>query len=173
VITGNISSYAHLLGMGAVGEAAYAMIMQAFESRKAIDLTMFHCAALMLDPRPDLCRNAIQHMGCVKDNNLGNTPVVRKAVDALGVLAKVVHGTKKEGSIRNEREATSMLCQQMQAFLEVRLKIVSQWLTTKQLLRAQASVLTSALSKTGACMQVSPAHTRDSLGIKGAGIRQL
>jgi hypothetical protein len=52
------SSDAHLLGMGAVGEAACAMIMQAYESRKSIGLTMFHCAALMLDPRPDLCRNA-------------------------------------------------------------------------------------------------------------------
>jgi hypothetical protein len=73
------------------------MIMQAFESRKAIDLTMFHCAALMLYPRPDLCRKASQYIGCVEDNNLGNTPVVRKAVEALGVLAKVVRGTKRDG----------------------------------------------------------------------------
>jgi hypothetical protein len=102
--------------MGAVREAAYAMIMQASESRKAIGLTMFHCAALMLDPRPDLCRKASQYIGCVEDNNLGNTPVVRKAAEALGVLAKVVHGTKKDGSIRNEREATSVLCKQMQAW---------------------------------------------------------
>jgi hypothetical protein len=165
------SSYAHLLGMGAVGEAAYAMIMQAFESRKAIGLTMLHCAALMLDPRPDLCRKASQYIGCVEDNNLGNTPVVRKAVGALGVLAKVVRGTKKDGSIRNEREATTVLCKQMQAWLEVRPKLVTQWLAIKLLLRAQASVLTSALSKTGACLQVSPAHTRDSLGIKGAELK--
>jgi hypothetical protein len=119
------SSYAHLLGMGAVGEAAYAMIMQAFESRKAIGLTMFHCAALMLDPRPDLCRKASQYRGCVEDNNLGNTPVVRKVVEALSVLAKVVRGTKQDGSIRNEREASSVLCKQMQAWLEVRPKLVT------------------------------------------------
>jgi hypothetical protein len=119
VITGHISSYDHLFGMGAVREAAYAMIMQAFESRKAIGLAMFHCAALMLDSRPDLCRKASQYIGCVEDNNLGNTPVMRKAVEALGVLAKVVPGTKKDGSNRNEREATTVLCKQMQAWLEV------------------------------------------------------
>jgi hypothetical protein len=70
---------------------------------------MFHCAALMLDPRQDLCRNASQYIGCVEDKNLGNTPVVRKTVDALGVLTKVVRGTKKDGRICNEREATSEL----------------------------------------------------------------
>jgi hypothetical protein len=113
----------------------------------------------MLDPRPDLCRKASQCTGCVEDNNLGNTPVVRKSVEALGVLAKVIRGTKKDGSIRNEKEATMMLYKQMQAWLEVRPKLVTQWLTIKLLLRAQASVLTSALSKTGACLQVSPAHT--------------
>jgi hypothetical protein len=146
------SSYAHLLGMGAVGEATYAIIMQAFESRKAIGLTIFHCAAVMLDPRPDLCRKASQDIGCVEDNNLGNTPVVHKAVEAVGVLAKVVCGTKKDGSICNEREATTVLCRQMQAWLEVRPKLVTQWLTIKLLLRAQTSVLTGALSKTGACL---------------------
>jgi hypothetical protein len=104
------------------------MIMQAFESRKTIGLTMFHCAALMLDPRPDLCRKSSQYISCVEDNNLGNTPVVLKAVEALGVLAKVVRGTKRNGSIRNEREATTMLCKQMQAWLEVRPKLVTHWL---------------------------------------------
>jgi hypothetical protein len=48
---------------------------------------------------------------------------------------------------------------------------VTQWLTIKLLLHAQASVLTSALSKTGACMQVSPARTRDSLGVKRAELK--
>jgi hypothetical protein len=124
-----------------------------------------------LDPRPDLCHKASQYIGCVEDNSLGNAPVVRKAVETLGVLAKVVRGTKKDGSIRNEREATTVLCKQMQAWLEVRPKLVAQWLTIKLLLRAQASVLTSALSGTGACLQVSPAHTRDSLGIKGAELK--
>jgi hypothetical protein len=160
-----------LICLAWVGQAAYAMMMQAFESRKANGLTMFLCAALMLDPRPDLCCKASQYIGCVEDNNLGNTPVVREAVEALGVLAKVVRGTKKDGSIRNEREATTVLCKQMQAWLEVRPKLVTQLLTIKLLLCDQASVLTSAFSKTGACLQVSPAHTRDSLGIKGAELK--
>jgi hypothetical protein len=125
----------------------------------------------MFHPRPKLCRKASQYIVCVEDNSLGNTPVVRNAVEALGVLAKVVRCTKRDGSIRNEREAFTVLCKQMQAWLEVRPKLVTQWLTIKLLLRAQVSVLTSALSKTGACLQASPAHTRDSLGIKGAELK--
>jgi hypothetical protein len=34
-------------------------------------------------------------------------------------------------------------------------------------------VLTSAISEAGVCLQVSPAHTRDSLGIKGAELKAL
>jgi hypothetical protein len=100
--------------------------------------------------------------------------VVRSAVDAMqGELAKVVHGIKKDDSVRTEREAALVLWAQMQAWVAEHPNLVTQRHVTEVLLRAQALLLTSAISETGGCLQVSPAHTRDSLGIKGLTCRHL
>jgi hypothetical protein len=74
--------------------------------------------------------SASQYIGSTQDINLGNTRVVRSAVDAFGELAKVVRGTKKDGSIHSEKKANSMLCKQMQAWLAVHPKLVTQRLDT-------------------------------------------
>jgi hypothetical protein len=112
-------SMSSLLGSGAIGEAAYATILAALQHRKQIGLTKFHCAALLLDPRPSMRIRATQYIGSADDGTLGNTAVVRSATDAIEELAKVVRGTKKDGSTRSEKEAGSVLIKQLHAWLEV------------------------------------------------------
>jgi hypothetical protein len=108
-----------LLGCGAMGEAAYATILAALQHRKQKSLTHFQYAAMLLDPRPTMRSSASQYIGSAVDGTLGNTPVVRSATAAMEELAKVVRGTKKDGSTRSEREASAVLIKQLHAWLEV------------------------------------------------------
>jgi hypothetical protein len=48
-------------------------------------------------------RSATRYIGLADDGTLGNTPVVRIATDAKEELAKVVRGTKKDGSMRSKK----------------------------------------------------------------------
>jgi hypothetical protein len=108
-----------LLGSGATGEAAYATILAALQHRKQIGLTQYHCAALLLDPRPAMRRRASEYIGLVDDGTLGNTPVVCSASAAMEELAKVVCGSKKDGSTQSEKEASAVLIKLFQGWLEV------------------------------------------------------
>jgi hypothetical protein len=65
------SSYAHLLGRDAIGEAAYATNMQACQTRRALDQVSLR----MLDSRPHVRRSASHDKGSTKYINLGNTQV--------------------------------------------------------------------------------------------------
>jgi hypothetical protein len=112
-------SMVSLLGSGATGEAAHATILAALQHRKQIGLTQYHCAALLLDPRPAMRRRASEYIGLADDGTLGNTPAVRSASAAMEELAKVVRGSKKDGSTRSEKEASAVLIKQFQAWLEV------------------------------------------------------
>jgi hypothetical protein len=102
-------SMVSLLGSDAMDEAAYATIMAALQHRKQIGLTKYHCAALLLDPRPTMRRRASRYIGSADDGTLGNTPVVCSASAALEDLAKVVCGSKKDGSMQSETGACAVL----------------------------------------------------------------
>jgi hypothetical protein len=115
----SLRSMHSLLGSGAMGEAAYAMILAALQHRMQINLTAFCCAALLLDPRSTMRRSASQYIGSADEGTLGNTPVVRSATDAMVELANVVRETKKDGSQRSDREASTVLTKQLQVWLEV------------------------------------------------------
>jgi hypothetical protein len=71
------SPYARLFSMVAIGEAAYATIMQALQTCKGLGLTKFQCAELMLDPRPHVRRRASQFIGSTEGINLGNALMER------------------------------------------------------------------------------------------------
>jgi hypothetical protein len=159
------SSSAHPLGIGAIGVVAYATIMQACQTRKGIGLTKLDYTALMLDPRPHVPRSASQCKNSTEDN-FGNTPVIRSGRFWRARQGGTRYQERRQCS--QWKQATLVLCKQMQAWLEVHPKLVTRWLDTKLLLHAQASVLSSYISETGVCLQVSPTHTRGSLGIKGA-----
>jgi hypothetical protein len=64
-------------------------------------------------------RRSSRYIGSADDGTLGNTPVVCSASAALEDLAKVVRGSKKDGSTRSETEACAVLIKQFQAWLEV------------------------------------------------------
>jgi hypothetical protein len=82
-------------------------------------LTNFHYAALLLDPRPTMRSSASRYIGSAVDGTLGNTPVVRCAAATMEELATVVRGTKRDGSRRSAREASSVLIKQLHAWPEV------------------------------------------------------
>jgi hypothetical protein len=104
-----------------MGEAAYARILATLQHRKQIGLTKFHCAALLLDPCSTMRRSASLYIGSAAGGTRGNTPVVCSATGAMVELANVVRGTKKDGSKQFEREASTVLTKQLQAWLEVSL----------------------------------------------------
>jgi hypothetical protein len=112
-------SLVSLLGSHAMGEAAYATILAALQHRKQKSLSHSHYAALLLDPRPTMRSSASQYIGSAVDGTLGNMPVVCSATAAMEELAKVVRGTKRDGSTRSERAANAVLIKQLHAWLEV------------------------------------------------------